>query len=99
MTAMSQLSAHPRLIQWYEDLRAQATGQIPAATPRGLSLLLNHGLPAWIAACSLVTPDPAPASAVSSASVTSARPLAAKSAELVGVLIEMVQSGLRRCSL
>ncbi len=100
MTTMSQLSAHLQLVQWYEDLRAQATGQqIPAATPRGLSLLLNRGLPAWIAACSLVTPDPAPASAVSSASATPARPLAAKSAELVGVLTEMVQSGLRRCSL
>lgn len=36
---------------------------------------------------------------LSSASVTSARPLATRSAELVGVLTEMVQSGLRRCSL
>lgn len=99
MTTMGQLSAHPQLVQWYEDLRAQATGQIPAATPRGLSLLLNQGLPAWIAACSLVAPDPTPASAVSSASATPARPLAVKSAELVGVLTEMVQSGLRRCSL
>jgi len=99
MTTMSQLSAHPRLVQWYEDLRAQATGQIPAATPRGLSLLLNRGLPAWISACSLVAPDPVPTNPVSSASATPVRPLAAKSAELVGVLTEMVQSGLRRCSL
>lgn len=99
MTTMSQLSAHSQVVQWYEDLRAQATGQIPAATPRGLSLLLHRGLPAWIAACSLVMPDPAPTSAVSFASATPARALAAKSAELVGVLTEMVQSGLRRCSL
>ena len=33
----------------YEALRAQATGALPATTPRGLALFLAVGCPAWIA--------------------------------------------------
>ena len=34
----------------YEALRAQATGQLPASTPRGLALFLTQGCPAWMQA-------------------------------------------------
>jgi len=32
----------------YEALRAQATGALPATTPRGLALFLAAGCPTWI---------------------------------------------------
>jgi hypothetical protein len=44
----------------YEALRAQATGELPAVTPRGLALFLAAGFPAWMTAWALLTP-PAPA--------------------------------------
>lgn len=47
------------LARAYEALRAQATGQLPAATPRGLALFLAAGLPAWMKAWAPLTP-PAP---------------------------------------
>ena len=34
----------------YEALRAQATGQLPATTPRGLALFLTAGCPTWMQA-------------------------------------------------
>ena len=34
----------------YEALRAQATGQLPATTPRGLALFLAAGCPSWMKA-------------------------------------------------
>jgi hypothetical protein len=34
----------------YEALRAQATGQVPTTTPRGLALLLAAGCPTWMKA-------------------------------------------------
>jgi hypothetical protein len=36
----------------YEALRAQATGQLPAVTPRGLALFLAAGFPDWMKAWS-----------------------------------------------
>jgi len=99
MTTVREPTAHLQLARWYEDLRAQATGQVPASTPRGLTLFLHSGLPAWMVACPPVTPDPAPARAVSSASATPARALAGMSPELVGVLTEMALGSLRRCRL
>ncbi len=95
MTTVREPTATPQLVQWYEDLRAQATGQVPTATPRGLSLFLNSGLPVWMASCPPVMPDPA--RPVSAASVAPAHLLADLSAELVGVLTEMALGGLRRC--
>lgn len=86
-----------RLLQWYEDLRAQATGQIPPATPRGLALLLRSGLPAWMAACPPVTCDPAPAKVTSSLFGASPPSLAGLSADLVTVLTDMALGSLRRC--
>ncbi len=87
------------LEQWYEDLRAQACGQIPTATPRGLFLFLHSGLPAWMADCASVTAEPAPVRPASSVSATPARRLAGMSPELVGVITEMALAGLRRCGL
>lgn len=41
----------------YEQLRAQATGELPyLSTPRGLALFLRHGMPGWILAWSYCTP-------------------------------------------
>jgi len=34
----------------YEALRAQATGQLPAVTPRGLALFMAAGFPTWLKA-------------------------------------------------
>jgi len=39
----------------YEALRAQAIGELPAATPRGLGLFLAAGCPAWMTAWTPVT--------------------------------------------
>ena len=44
------------LARAYEALRAQATGEMPSATPRGLALLLAPGLPAWMKAWAPLTP-------------------------------------------
>ncbi len=38
------------LLVGYEALRAQALGAVPAATPRGLSVLTRAGLAAWMGA-------------------------------------------------
>ena len=85
---------HAELVQWYEDLRAQATDQIPATTPRGLALLLGSGLSAWMAACPPLIPVPA---SVTVANDVPVRSLAGLSVELVSVLTEMTLGGLRRC--
>jgi hypothetical protein len=86
-----------QLVQWYEDLRAQATGQIPPATPRGLALFLRSGLPAWMAACPPVTCDPTPARTTSPISGVLSPSLVGLNTELVGVLINMALGSLRRC--
>ena len=36
----------------YEALRSQATGQLPAVTPRGVALFLTAGFPDWMQAWS-----------------------------------------------
>jgi hypothetical protein len=38
------------LLAGYEALRAQALGAVPAATPRGLSVLTRAGLAGWMCA-------------------------------------------------
>jgi len=56
------VNAHERadeLGRGYEALRAQATGELPAVTPRGLALFLSAGFPAWMKAWAPLTP-PAP---------------------------------------
>jgi hypothetical protein len=40
----------------YEALRAQATGELPAVTPRGLAVFMAAGFPAWMTAWAPLTP-------------------------------------------
>jgi hypothetical protein len=56
---MNVLERPDELFHAYEALRAQASGELPAATPRGLALFLAAGLPAWMKAWAPLTP-PAP---------------------------------------
>jgi hypothetical protein len=98
MTTVREPLAHPQMTQWYEDLRAQATGQTPTATPRGLALFLNWGLPAWMAAAPPLTSRPEPVTRASVDPGTSGPVLDGLSVDLVGVLTEMALGSLRRCS-
>ncbi|MCU4183826.1 hypothetical protein K6U06_05595 [Acidiferrimicrobium sp. IK] len=67
----------------YEALRAAVTGQVACDTPRGLTLMLSQGLPAWMRAWS-------PLPATSPVVAASQRPVAAGvGAEVVRVLTEM----------
>jgi hypothetical protein len=57
----------------YEALRSQATGRLATVTPRGLSLVLGAGLPAWVKAWAQPAEPPAvtrPAVAPSAPAVT-----------------------------
>jgi hypothetical protein len=45
---MKGLQPAGQLTLAYEALRAQATGQLPPVTPRGLALFLAEGFPAWL---------------------------------------------------
>lgn len=74
----------------YEALRAAATGQAVCGTPRGLTLLLSQGLPAWMGASVPLAPA---APVVPGAE----RPVAAGAgAEVVRVLTEMALGSLPR---
>ena len=42
----------------YEAIRAQATGELPAATPRGLTLFMTAGMPSWMRAWVPLAPAP-----------------------------------------
>jgi hypothetical protein len=78
----------------YEALRAQALGQVPTATPRGLALFLRAGLAGWLAACA------APGSAAPPPRADGGRPPAARpapDAELVRVLAAMALGSRRGC--
>ena len=68
----------------YEALRAQATGQVPATTPRGLALCLRAGLPTWMKAWTPLAPQPVPAASVSDAGTLVHTP-----GEVVRLLTEM----------
>jgi hypothetical protein len=94
---VNPVAADPvQLEQAYEALRAQAMGQLPASTPRGLALFLARGLPSWLVAWT--TPTLAPAASVRPAPAASTpKPgFGGLSAELVMVLTEMVLGGQRR---
>ncbi|HZR69882.1 MAG TPA: hypothetical protein VFB01_12595 [Burkholderiales bacterium] len=45
---MSGRVAAAEIERAYEAVRAQATGTATAVTPRGLALIIDTGLPAWI---------------------------------------------------
>ena len=72
------------LSQGYEALRAQAVGEIPSVTPRGLAVFINDGLPSWMRACA-PTSRPS-ATAIPAASSGQVSRLTSLSVELVRLL-------------
>ena len=83
------------LAQGYEALRAQALGEIPTVTPRGLAVLMGGGLPSWMRACLPASrPPPTPAPTAASGQVSR---LTSLNVELVRLLTEMAVSSHRRC--
>lgn len=77
----------------YEALRAQAVGELPAVTPRGLALLRHAGLVAWMTAC----PPLAPASTLERPSGGNpGTPHVELGGELVRLLTEMALGSGRR---
>jgi hypothetical protein len=96
---MDALAPAAQLMEGYEALRAQATGHLAPVTPRGLTLLLTYGLPAWMAAWA-APPSPVPAVAppVAPPPTGGRAPALAGlgAAELVGVMSEMVLGGRGR---
>lgn len=78
------------LLAGYEALRTQALGAVPAATPRGLSVLTRAGLAAWM--CAL-----APIVRTSATVVAGrARESTGFGTELASLLTEMALSSQRR---
>ena len=53
---MKTLQAAGDLTLAYEALRAQATGEVAAVTPRGLALFLAAGFPEWMRAWAPLAP-------------------------------------------
>ena len=53
---MNVLQPAGQLTLAYEALRAQATGRLPATTPRGLALFLVAGFPDWMKAWTPLAP-------------------------------------------
>jgi hypothetical protein len=53
---MNVLQPAGQLTLAYEALRAQATSQLPATTPRGLALFLMAGFPDWMKAWTPLAP-------------------------------------------
>ncbi|MBI2325647.1 MAG: hypothetical protein HYU87_11900 [Chloroflexi bacterium] len=88
------MTPHPvaEITRAYEAVRAQATGDLAASSPRGLALILDQGLASWIAAWSSRMRGEV-------ATTTSVRTTEASdpvSAELASVLAEMALAS-RRC--
>jgi hypothetical protein len=81
---MSQHAPAGDLSAGYEALRAEAVGNLPAGTPRGLALVLNHGLPDWIRAWAGA---PSPGTAPAPAADRGAAP--GRGGEVVRLLTEM----------
>lgn len=81
------------LEQGYESLRAQAMGEIPTHTPRGLAVFLGGGMCAWMCACAPLPPS----TPMSSGRDSSGHDIAPAGAELVQLLAEMVLSSRLRC--
>ena len=81
------------LEQTYEALRAQAVGQVPTVTPRGLARLRGAGLTAWMRACPPLAPV-APPERLAGGRVGT--PLADLAGELVRLLTEMALGSERR---
>ena len=94
---MTIVAPAAELEQSYEALRAQAAGEIPSCTPRGLAVFLAHGMSAWMCACPpRPRPTPTPPTSPASAENIDAG-LAGVSGELVRLLAAMVISRQGRC--
>jgi hypothetical protein len=78
----------------YEALRSQATGQLPAVTPRGFALFLTAGFPDWMKAWSPL----APAVAKTPAAPTRREPPVVPGNDVVQLLTEMALGYQRRCT-
>jgi len=76
----------------YEAVRAQANGMVPQIAPRGLALILDAGVAAWISSWSSLTRTET--ATLAPARVTSA--FDPERAELASVLTEMALAS-RRC--
>lgn len=81
------------LARAYEAVRAQAIGRPAESSPRGLALILDAGLAAWIRAWSPLAH--ADVAIIAPARATSA--FDSQSAELASVLTEMALAS-RRCT-
>jgi hypothetical protein len=84
------------LSQGYEALRAQAVGEIPTVTPRGLAVFMGGGLPNWMRACAPTDRSSSPTAAPIACS-RQVSGLTSLSVELVRLLTEMALSSERRC--
>jgi hypothetical protein len=92
---MKITAASSDLTQGYEALRAQAVGEIPTVSPRGLAVFMRGGMPSWMCACVPTSrPSPTPTPAAGSAQAIG---LTSLSLELVRLLTEMALSSQRRC--
>ena len=90
---MSQL-ASDNLAAGYEALRAEALGDLPTESPRGLAVILSQGLSGWMrawAAPASVPPAPVPTAAPAAG--------AGLGAEVVRLLTEMILGGGRRLAI
>ncbi len=91
---MTIIAPAAELEESYEALRAQALGEIPSTTPRGLALLLRRGMAAWMRAGQ---PRPRLTPAMAAGHAQADRGVAGVSGELVRLLAAMVLSRQRRC--
>ncbi len=71
----------------YEALRAQATGGLPASTPRGMALFVAGGSPTWMHAWQPLVAAPRTSAAPRPAQLV--EPPAGMRAEVVQLLTEM----------
>lgn len=90
---MNALAGTTELTVAYEALRAQATGQMPTTTPRGLALCLTAGLPTWMKAWAPLSPAVPPSATTGSR--TEGTPIQ-MGGEVVRLLTEMALGCQRR---
>lgn len=91
---MSFTAPAGELLDGYEALRAQALGEFPRLSPRGLAVLLRGGLVSWMRACPPASRPRPPANIVVG---PQSRSLAGGSPELVRLLAQMALTSRRRC--
>jgi hypothetical protein len=79
----------------YEALRAHAVGGLPAESPRGLAIVVNQGLPAWIRAWAA----PPPVSSAPVLASGSGGTSVGLGAEVVRLLTEMALGSRREVAI